>query len=71
MARKMLQGLELIQAVFKRFGKDISIAQSKALKLSIGDKENPLNSSRKLKRKPTLFQQQFTTIDLNYQKIKK
>jgi hypothetical protein len=38
MASKMLQGLELIQAIFKRFGKDISIAESKSLKISLCDK---------------------------------
>lgn len=66
MASKMLQGLELIQAIFKRFGKDISIAESKSLKIFICDKENPHVPTHRLKRKPTLFQEQFTTIDLNY-----
>jgi hypothetical protein len=37
-ARKMLQGIELIQAIFKRFGKDISIGESQVFKLTTNDK---------------------------------
>jgi hypothetical protein len=34
----MIQGLELIQVIFKRFGKDISIGESQVFKLITNDK---------------------------------
>lgn len=59
----MLQGLEIIQLLFKRFGKDISIGESKLFKTSPNFNKTPSsfltsvqNSTKKLKRKPTLFQ---------------
>jgi hypothetical protein len=70
----MLQGIELIQVIFKRFGKDISIGESQVFKMITNEKsitERKCNTAQRLKKKPTLFQDQFNIIDLNYDKIKR
>jgi hypothetical protein len=70
----MLQGIELIQVIFKRFGKDISIGESQVFKLTTNERvntERKCNTSQRLKKKPTLFQDKFNIIDLHYDKIKK
>lgn len=36
----MLQGIELIQAIFKRFGKEISIGESQVFKMIGNEKFN-------------------------------
>jgi hypothetical protein len=58
----------LIQVIFKRFGKDISIGESQVFKFAPNEKNENWEgkSGRRLKKKPTLFQEQFNVIDLNY-----
>ena len=70
--------MELIQYLFKRFGKDISIGEAQIFKLSSRTSEISGRSSifqtepkRKLKKKPTLFHEEFSSVDLNYEKIKR
>lgn len=61
--KRVLQGLELIQILFKRFGKDISLGQAQIFKLTSSadnyfDNVHQLKGTKlKLKKKPTLFQQ--------------
>ena len=73
-------GLEIIQLIYKRFGKDISIGESALFKtthMQSAPTASPnsfltaLPEGKQLRKKATLFQEQFTPIDLNYKKIKR
>lgn len=72
-AKKMLQGLQLIQAIFKRFGKDISLGESQVFKFATPIIYNDEDSSKRKQKdkKITLFQDQFSSVDKNYEIIKR
>ena len=74
-----MQGLQIIQLLYKRFGKDISIGESQIFKAKAQNNHQKDSNfvtaipekDKKLKKKPTLFQEQFSSMDLNYEKIKR
>ena len=70
----MIQGLQLIQAIVKRFGKDISLGESQLFKFTapnMSESDGPSIKKSTMRRKVTLFQDEFSCVDKNYDVIKR